>query len=368
MNCSRYLPFLMTTLGCVLWALPVSADHKEESFKLGVLLCLSGDCAEWGNNSLKGVKLAAKEINAAGGILGKKVELEIRDTREGGVGSNSVTAYRSIASDTSVKYMIGTTWSVGSLPIAPMIGRRKDVLITSPSTGLADFNESSANIFNTWPHDSVSSIALADYAIEKGWTRAAVFSGNDPWVLAQAQTFKKRFEGKGGEILIHVETQPQEKDVRTEALKIWQKKPDLVFYADTYNFSIAARELKELKYEGAQMTILMDKTRLEDGAGALEGTVFAQYDPATDDFVTTYKQEYGEEPGISADTAYDAVQLYARAIKDAGELDPVIVKDVLLKLEHEGASGKIVFDSKGGVIRQPSLWYIKNGKYAKVIS
>ena len=116
------------------------------------------------------------------------------------------------------------------------------------------------------------------------------------------------------------------------------------------------------------MTILMDKTRLEDGAGALEGTVFAQYDPATDDFVTTYKQEYGEEPGISADTAYDAVQLYARAIKDAGELDPVIVKDVLLKLEHEGASGKIVFDSKGGVIRQPSLWYIKNGKYAKVIS
>ncbi len=340
--------------------------ESEDSFRLGLLLCLTGDCAEWGQNSLKGIKLAVNELNNSGGILGRKIEIATQDTREGGSGANSVSAYRALTTDKNIKFIIGPTWSIGGLPLAPIISKKNDLIVTSPSLGVAEFNETSDNLFNTWPHDAISTAALADYAFKKGWKRAAVWSGNDPWVMVQGNTFAKEFESLGGEIVIKVELDPNSKDVKPEALRVKKNNPDVIFYADTYTMGLAAKELKRLQYSGNQLAILMDETRVKDAAGAFNETIFAMYPEASASFLKHYQQEYNEKPGITADTAYDTVKLYAAAITQANSFDPLIVKKTLSNVNYEGASGKIIFDGKGGVIKTPVFWRVAGEKFELV--
>ena len=84
---------------------------NSEPIKIGVLLCLTGDCAEWGENSLNGLKLASEEINNNGGVLGRPVELVIQDSAEDNP-ADSVSAYRQLVLQ-KVKYIIGPNWTKG---------------------------------------------------------------------------------------------------------------------------------------------------------------------------------------------------------------------------------------------------------------
>jgi ABC-type branched-subunit amino acid transport system substrate-binding protein len=65
--------------------------------------------------------------------------------------------------------MIGPTWTVGAMPINSLIAAEKDIIVISPSVGVKEFNETSHNIFNTWPHDEKATRELAGYAIAQGW-------------------------------------------------------------------------------------------------------------------------------------------------------------------------------------------------------
>lgn len=345
-----------------------SLAEEVSTMKLGVLLCLTGDCAEWGNNSLKAIQLAVEELNAKdGGVLGKKIELQVQNSKEADGGSNAVSAFKYLTLNPEVHYIIGPTWSTGGLPIVPLIAAKKDMIVTSPSLGVASFNETADNIFNTWPHDAYSTKALANYAVKQGWKKVAIFSGNDdPWVMTQGNTFEEEFKRLGGEVSIKIEVNRKTTDVKVEAAKVKASNPDAVFYSDTYNMSKVARELRAMKFQGHQLSILMDDTRVKEAQGALEETIFAQYEEANPEFQTAYQKKYAEKPGITADTAYDTVKLYAQAIKQAGSFDTNKVKEVLLKADYQGASGRIVFDAQGGVIKTPVFWFVRNGKFEKL--
>ncbi len=359
------------TFGVLLTFFVMSNRHltsKVESNRLtiGALLCLTGDCAEWGNNSLMGMQLAADEINAGGGVLGHQIEIVAQDSKEASGGSNSVTAYRQLMLNTSINFVVGPTWTAGGLPLAPIAAKNMDSIIISPSLGVSQFNETAPNIFNIWPHDSKATTGLARFAHARGYKRVAILSGNDAWVTVQGDTFEKEFKRLGGEITIKVQVNPGTRDVRTEALKISRTTPDAVFYADTYNMASVARELKILQYAGAQLSILMDDTRLREAQGALERTFFAMYPEVSADFQRRFQMRYAMAPGIAADTGYDAVKLYAAAISKAKSFDARVVGPVLLDMKLEGASGEIKFDDFGGVERTPKFYQVNNGAYLKL--
>lgn len=336
------------------------------AFKLGALLCLTGDCAEWGANSLMGMQLAAEEINASGGVLGRKIEIVSQDTKEASSGSNAVSAYRQLMLDSELRYIVGPSWTVGGLPLAPIAAKNPNVLVTSPSLGVAKFNETGKNIFNVWPHDSFATEGLAQFAIARGFKRVAILSGNDAWVTTQGDTFAAAFKRLGGEVTIQIEVNPGSQDLRSEALKINQTKPDAVFYADTFSMSKVARALANLRFTGAQLSILMDDTRVSEAQGALENTYFAMYPEASAEFQTRFAKRFGKKPGITTDTAYDTVKLYAAAITQANSFDPRIVGPIMHAMKLQGASGQIVFDQQGGVKRSPNFYQVKGGKFTSV--
>jgi len=353
-NIMKAISGLWTLFALLSFALPLLAE--ERPIKIGVLACLSGECAEWGNNTLRGVTLATEEINTRGGVLGRQLEIVIQDTREASSGVAAVSAFRQLSSQQDISYFVGPTWTPAGLALAPIASNMKNIIVTSPSLGVADFNEHGDNLFNTWPHDENGTRALARYAFEKGWHRAAIFSSQQPWEQAQGEIFAEEMTRLGGSVVAHVEPLPDTYDLKTEALRIRRTNPDVVFFSNTNRLGVAAREIRQFGYSGPVLAALLDETRLQDGMGALNGAITARYPEASPEFQQRFQQRFGEPAGITADTAYDTVMLYAAAIEQMKTMKVAIIKDAIQRIELDGASGRISFNSRGSIQRDPSLF------------
>jgi ABC-type branched-subunit amino acid transport system substrate-binding protein len=129
---------------------------------------------------------------------------------------------------------------------------------------------------------------------------------------------------------------------------------------------LAAKELRRLKYSGGLMAIQIDKAGVAAANGSLEGTIFAQFPESNPEFVKRYTQRYGENPSLSADTAYDSVMLIARAAEKAGTLDVQVLKMEMPKTEFQGASGKIALDDKRAIIREPSYFTVAGETFKRI--
>ncbi len=334
---------------------------KEEGdvIKIGGLLCLTGNCAEWGENSLKGIELAIKEVNNEGGVLGKQIELIIEDSNEDNL-KETITAYQNLRNK-GIKYIIGPSWAPAGNTLAPIVSK-DDVIIASPSLGLADFNETSDNIFNTWPHDEIGTRFLAKFAIDEEYKKAGILSSTQGWDQVQGRVFKDEFEKLGGETFI-IETLETILDFKSDVIKILDFNPDIVLISNANHMGIASKELTKLGYSGFRLTTFLDKTRINSAEGTLEGAVSVLFPGAEDWFISLYENKYGEKPGVAADTSYDALKIYIEAMKIAGTDEIEKVKETLLNMkDYQGASGYLQFDGKGGVIREPNLWIVENGQ------
>ncbi|MBX7137270.1 MAG: ABC transporter substrate-binding protein [Oligoflexia bacterium] len=357
----KYLIPLLTV------ALAISSALSAESadLKIGAMLCLSGECAEWGANSLRGIELAIAETNQNGGVLGRKLKLVVEDSHDD-VPSRAVSAFRKLNEDRGIHYLVGPTWTVGAMPMAPLIAASKEIVVISPSVGVKEFNESAPNILNTWPHDDKATIQLAQYAISQGWRRAAIFGSQDPFVKVQSDAFQAEFTKLGGLITTRVEPLPSSRDLKAEALRVRASTPDVIFFSN-YQVDVFAKELQRINCQVPRLSILMEKERVKAAQGALENTIFALYAEPTAAFKDAFRLRYRQEPGITADTAYDAVMLFVRALRDVGRDDaPMVAARLHTLKDFRGASGIFSVDSKGAVDKLPVLWAVHGLDYRKL--
>jgi len=329
----------------------VVADNKL--LKVGVVLCLTGACKQTGTHALNGLMLARDEINSKGGILGRKVELVVQDSREAESPSHAVSAYRQLRLDPEISLFVGTSWSIGGLALAP-IAARDPVILTAPSIGLEAFNQAGPNIFNLWPHDSVSTKALAHFAIDKGWRKVAIISNSHPWQSELARIFREEYKALGGVETNFFEIPSSDStQLRSLAAKIKLSKPDVVFLTNYSQLGLTGRAFKEVGLERPTMTILLEDAQIEIAHGALDGIIFVGYEDSAQDFVERYRAAFSLAPDLGADTGYDILYFYKNGIERLGSTDPKLLQKVLLESELLGASGTIRFDSKGGVIKKP---------------
>ena len=142
----------------------------EDTFKVGVLLCQTGNCADWGTAASRGARLAQDELNSGGGVLSRKIELITEDTAESISGAHAVTAYQSLVNK-KLHYIIGPSWSPGVMSIAPIAAKSMDVLLITPSASARDFSRTADNIFNIRPVEEASTRGIARYAFQQGKRR-----------------------------------------------------------------------------------------------------------------------------------------------------------------------------------------------------
>lgn len=343
-------------------------DHVQQvaPLSVGALLCLTGNCSDWGTAALHGAKLAIDEVNAKGGVLGRPLELKVEDTQESIGGARAVNAFQKLSNIDGLKFLIGPSWSPGALSIAPLAARRKDILLITPSASAEEFSRAGSNLFNLRPAERQATEALATLAIAKGWRRLAVLGSSQPAESTQGRIFKEAAIGRGATVTSYIETNPELHDVRTEALQTIASKPDAIFLIAYNQMLNAITNLRTQGFKGPVLTISIDDARIAAASQLLEGMYVAQALPPTSEFTERFQGKFGEAPGLSAENGYDSIIALARAIEGAKSFDPPVVSDVLAKLRFEGAAGPVEFSADRAIIQPPGLFQVSGGKLTRI--
>jgi branched-chain amino acid transport system substrate-binding protein len=333
----------------------------NEELPIGVMLCQSGNCADWGSSALKGSRMAVEEINASGGVLNKQLKLIVEDTEESISGAKAVTAFHNLLRQ-KVQFIIGPSWAPGALAIAPLATKVKDLIVITPSASSMEFSRSSDFLFNMRPPEEYATKALAKYSFDKGNRRAAIFSSQQPAESTQGKIFEEEFLRLGGVVTIRIEAIPTQMDLRTEALKIIKTKPDVVFFINYNQIDIGLKELSKLGFKGIKLGESLDDLRVASSGGLMEGLIVSKTSEPTNEFKEEFQQRYGEAPGLSAEGGYDAVFSLAQSIRQTGELNIPEIRNKLQAGTYSGAIGKFTFNDFREVLKSPILFKVTNGK------
>ncbi len=342
-------------------------NNQEDYIKIGNIGILSGQGSSWGIAAKNSIDLAVEEINKTGGINGKILIVDHQDDK--GISKEAINAFNNLTDIKNINVIIGTTWSTTGIPLIDL-ANNKEVLMISPSLGKAEFNESSKYLFNTWPHDFVLSQNLADYVYNKGYRSVALIGAEEIWVKDQTNAFTNRFEELGGKVLVVVEPLPTQVDIYSDALKIKSTTGVEAIISTTDGVLVGSRVAKSLKEMGVNSpiySITIDKDSIDAAQGAYEGMEFLTFLDSTPEFRDIYEKKYNQTIDVGGPSAYDAVMMIAKAMKETGSEDPEVLQAYLHNIkEWDGASGHLVSDGKGGFTKEYKIMKVVDGKIVSI--
>ena len=335
---------------------------------------LTGAEATFGQSTHNAIMLAVDEINAAGGVGGRKIKVLTEDDQS--KAEEAANAVTKLISQNQVVAVLGEVASSNSLAAAPICQSNKVPMITPSSTNPA-VTEKGDYIFRMCFLDSYQGQSMARYiAQDLKFKNAAVLIDNkSDYSTGLAKFFSDAFVAAGGKIVATQSYAKGDSDFRAQLTAIKAANPQVIFVPGYYNdigqIAIQARDL------GMQMPLAggdgwESPKLIEIGGKALEGCFYSNHyfaaDPAPQvrDFVQKYKERYGATPDALAALAYDAARVLADAIKRAGKTDGPALRDAIAATRgFTGVTGTINL----GADRNPEgkklvIVEIKNGALA----
>ena len=336
--------------------------QAKETVKIGVVLPLTGKgTIDQGQASQHAVTLAIEQINRDGGLLGKKVEAVFENSQcEPSIG---VTAIRKLIDIDKANFIIGDICDSVTAAIIPVAEKSKKVLITPGSTS-PDISNAGDYIFRFWFSENDLGGMITDKAYEMGYRKMAIIYIDNAWGEAQKNAVSAKFTSNGGEI-VGMEKIGNTADFRTILSKLEEKNPDS-YYIGVHPFGLASimKQIKEFNITKQVFSHggLVGSTQVLglDEDGILEGIMAPfVYDPSSS-FRNMFVTRFGTEPGITADSSYDAVMVASKIIKGTEKSDSDTIKDGLYKIQnYTGASGIIAVDGNGDTQRQLRLMIVR---------
>ena len=205
---------------------------NNDVIKIGVIAPLTGDVAQYGVAVKEGVEMKVAEINAAGGINGKKIELVISDSK--GDSQEAVNIFKKMISQDKVNLIIGEVISSASLAIADLAQRAQIPMISASATNL-DVTKGKDFVFRTTFTDPFQGIATAKYAKEKEFKSVAILTNtSSDYAVGLAEAFKTQ-ASKDGLTIIEEKYTKDDKDFKSILTKIKGQNPEAIFVPDYYN-------------------------------------------------------------------------------------------------------------------------------------
>ena len=332
-------------------------------------------------SSHEGTLLAVEELNAAGGVLGRKLALLTEDDLSK-AGEPATVVNKLIARD-GVVAILGEVASSRSLEAAPICQQNKIPMI-SPSSTNPKVTETGDYIFRVCFTDVLQGKILANFASKTlSAKKVAIFTDvKSDYSKGLAKYFKEQFTAAGGQIATELDFNGGDKDFKGQLTAIKSASPDAIFipayYTDVALICIQARQL------GVTVPIFGgDGWESEDlikiGKDAVEGTYFSTHaaadspEPRVKGFVETYKKRWKNSdgtpktPDAMAMLGYDSVMILADAMKRAGTTGGQQVRDALAVTKgFEGVSGKITIDAKRDATKPMVILQIKGGQFKLV--
>ncbi|MEY2466047.1 MAG: branched-chain amino acid transport system substrate-binding protein [Verrucomicrobiota bacterium] len=349
------------------------AGNSSGTIKVGEFASLTGKEATFGISSHEGTLMAIEEINAAGGVLGKKLQLLTEDTQSK-AGEPATVVNKLIARD-EVVAILGEVASSRSLEAAPICQQNKIPMI-SPSSTNPKVTQVGDFIFRVCFIDPFQGTVMANFATKTlHEKRVAVFvDEKSDYSKGLAKFFKEKFVANGGEIATELDYNGGDKDFKAQLTAIKSANPNGVFvpgyYTDVALICVQARQLGlEVPFYGGDGWESEKLTEI--GRDAVEGNYFStHYSPAVGSelskkFVEDYKKRWnGKTPDALAACGYDSALVLADAIKRAGSIDGQKVRDALAATkDFPAVTGVITINENRDAVKSAVILQIKDGKY-----
>ncbi len=349
------------------------AGDTNGPIKIGEFASLNGSEAAFGRSSDNGTKLAVDQINEAGGVLGRKLELITEDnqSKEG----ESATAVKKLISVDHVVAILGEVASSRSLEAAPICQQSKIPQI-SPSSTNPKVTEVGNYIFRVCFIDPFQGKVMATFAAKdlKAKKVALLTDVGSTYSVGLADFFKKGFTDAGGQIVAEPKFTKDDKDFHAQLTTIKAASPDVIFVPGYYQqVSLIALQAREL---GITVPLIggdgWEAPELIQGpAGkALEGCYFSthfspeQDSPKVKQFVADYQKRFGAVPDAMGALGYDSVLALVDAIKRAGSTDGAKIRDALATVKDlDGVTGKTTLDADRNAQKPAVIIAIKDGKF-----
>jgi len=344
-----------------------SSEATEILF--GEVASLTGPEATFGQSQSRGIALAVKEINEAGGVLGRPIRVITYDN-QGKPTESAAAAHRLVVRD-RVHVLLGEVASSRSLAMAP-IAEEHGVPMISPASTNPRVTEGRQWVFRTCFIDPFQGRVMARFAREElGLTRVAVLRDvRNDYSVGLANFFVDAFTELGGTVVSDQSYSAGDIDFRSQLTEIRAKNPEAIYVPGYYtDVGLIARQVREL---GMNVPLMggdgWDSSKLyEIGGDALEGSFFSNHysfenpDPIVQGFIARYREAYGEVPDALAALGYDAARLAADAIARVGSLERAAIRYALATTrEFRGVTGTITMDDHHNPVKPAVVLKIRN--------
>lgn len=335
----------------------------EEVIKIGGIGVLSGDYSKYGWAVREGVDLYVKQVNEAGGINGKQVEMLWEDTAADA--ATAISAYYKLVEQDGIVGFVGGVLSGESKALAEVSSEDGIPQITASATS-QDVNVGRPNVFRTCFLDPFQATSIADYMFRQGVKKVAIMYDNaTEYSNNLYEAFKQRSEELGVEIVATQGAAYGDKDFKTQLTTIQAANPEAVFlpYYGTEAALILAQAKDlglDVKFYGADG--ISDIVANVSDMSLLTNVIYTDLfslDATSESavkFVEAFTEEYGKPPTIAfSATGYDAAMVLLSAIEAAGTTDKEAVVAAMKATDLTGVSGKLTFDEFNNPIKSTFL-------------
>jgi branched-chain amino acid transport system substrate-binding protein len=345
-----------------------------DKVRIGVFMSLTGTTANFGISSVNGIKMAANEINSAGGINGKQVELIVQDDRSDA--AEAATIVTKFVTQDRVHAILGEVASSRSIAAAPIAQNAKIPMLTPSSTN-PEVTKKGDFIFRSCFIDPVQGAAIAQFAAKSlNKKRAAIMvDRKNDYSTGLEKVITEVFTRLGGEMVVVQSYQEGDQDFNAQLTSIKGANPEVIFVPGYYgDVGLIAKQARD---KGITAPLIggdgWDSAQLYAiGGAALNGSFFTNhyspYDPdaAVQKFVNDYKALYKNVPDALAATAYDAARIMFDAIKRSTALDGPSIRTALAQTkDFPGVTGTVTFNENRDAVKPIVMIRIEEGgKYA----
>jgi branched-chain amino acid transport system substrate-binding protein len=358
----------------LLLSLAAGCTRESNTIKIGEYACLTGKEGSLGEPSHQGTLLAIETLNAAGGLLGRQLELVTEDTQS--KPGESGTAVRKLISRDKVVAVLGETASSRSLEGASVCQAAKVPMISPSSTNPA-VTATGDYIFRVCFIDPFQGPVMAKFAMTTLHARrlGLLTSSSSAYSVGLAKFFKESVLARGGTIVAEQKYQEGDKDFKAQLTALRAAGVDAIFSPGYY--AEGALILKQARDLGLTAPIIGGdaweaEALIDLGGAAAEGAYLCSHyspddpSPSVREFVAAFRRRWGTEAAPDSNTAlgYDSVMVLADAIRRAGSTDHAKIRDALAATRNfPGVSGDITIDANRNASKKAVIVTVKNGRF-----
>lgn len=366
---------LMCLMAVSLFVFSCTKKHNDNEIVIGSYSPNTGATATFGQFQLHGLQMAIDEINAQGGINGKKIKHINYDDKSDN--DETLAVVNRLISQDGVVAILGESTS-GRSKIGGQVAQQNHVPMLTSSATEAGVTKIGNYIFRACFIDPFQGMVMAKFMVnDLKLKKAAILRDiKNDYSVGLSDIFAQKLKEAGGEVVTDISYQEGDIDFKSQLTAIKAKNPDAIFVPGYYNeVALIAKQAREL---GMKQPLLggdgwSSPKLYEIAKGALDGSYFSNHyttdskDPKTIAFVKAYRDRFHEEPDVMAALAYDSVYFLADAIKNVKEVTPDNIRDALTQIKSfHGVTGEMHMNENRDAVKSAVIVRIEGPEYKYV--